>query len=83
MGRLERTNLYAIRIWCRLNATSGSTAGCGKPHVRWCGRGDGRNPVTPTRSLKLCLQGNIKQSLKHCIPKLELGNEKYKNLNIE
>ena len=26
------------------------TAGCGKPHVRWCGRGDGRNPVTPTRS---------------------------------
>ena len=21
-----------------------------KPHVRWCGRGDGRNPVTPTRS---------------------------------
>ncbi len=28
----------------------GSTAGCGKPHVRWCGRGDGRNPVTPTRS---------------------------------
>ena len=28
----------------------GPTAGCGKPHVRWCGRGDGRNPVTPTRS---------------------------------
>ncbi|MDO9140231.1 MAG: hypothetical protein Q7U38_07920, partial [Methylobacter sp.] len=27
-------------------------------------------------TLKLCLQGNIKQSLKHCIPKLELGNEK-------
>ena len=26
----------------------GSTAGCGKPHVRWCGRGDGRNPVTST-----------------------------------
>ena len=21
-----------------------------KPHVRWCGRGDGRNPVPPTRS---------------------------------
>jgi hypothetical protein len=28
----------------------GPTAGCGKPHVRWCGRGDGRNPVTSTRS---------------------------------
>jgi hypothetical protein len=28
----------------------GSTAGCGKPHVRWCGRGDGRNPVTSSRS---------------------------------
>jgi hypothetical protein len=27
-----------------------STAGCGKPHVLWCGRGNGRNPVTPTRS---------------------------------
>jgi hypothetical protein len=28
----------------------GSTAGCGRPHVRWCGRGNGRNPVTSTRS---------------------------------
>ena len=27
-----------------------STAVCGKPHVRWCGRTDGRNPVSPTRS---------------------------------
>ena len=26
-----------------------STAGCGKPLVRWCGRGDGRYSVTPTR----------------------------------
>ena len=24
-----------------------------KPHVRWCGRGDGRNPVTPTRSISI------------------------------
>jgi len=31
--------------------TGGSTAGCGKPHVRWCGRGGGRNPATSTRSL--------------------------------
>ena len=30
--------------------TGGSTAGCGKPHVRWCGRGGGRNPATSTRS---------------------------------
>jgi hypothetical protein len=28
----------------------GPTAGCGRPHVRWCGRGNGRNPVTSTRS---------------------------------
>jgi hypothetical protein len=27
-----------------------STAGCGKPHVRWCGRVSGRNPADPTRS---------------------------------
>src|SRR5580658_3015603 len=27
-----------------------STAVCGKPHVRWCGRGGGRNPATSTRS---------------------------------
>ncbi len=27
-----------------------STAVCGKPHVRWCGRADGRNPVGSTRS---------------------------------
>jgi len=28
-----------------------STAGCGKPHVRWCGRVPGRNPRRPTRSM--------------------------------
>src|SRR5579885_1720744 len=27
-----------------------STAGCGKPHVRWCGRVQGRNPLRSTRS---------------------------------
>jgi len=27
-----------------------STAGCGKPHVRWCGRANRRNPVSSTRS---------------------------------
>jgi hypothetical protein len=27
------------------------TAGCGRPHVLWCGRGNGRNPVTSTRSV--------------------------------
>src|SRR5207245_10873197 len=30
----------------------GPTAGCGKPHVRWCGRVPGRNPRHPTRSAK-------------------------------
>jgi hypothetical protein len=29
----------------------GPTAGCGKPHVRWCGRVPGRNPRHPTRSV--------------------------------
>src|SRR5207245_966193 len=28
-----------------------STAGCGKPHVRWCGRVTGRNPRHSTRSV--------------------------------
>src|SRR6266404_3968802 len=27
-----------------------STVGCGKPHVRWCGRVQRRNPMHPTRS---------------------------------
>jgi hypothetical protein len=31
-----------------------STAVCGKPHVRWCGRGGGRNPATSTQSLQQC-----------------------------
>ena len=29
-----------------------STAGCGKPHVRWCGRVTGRNPRHSTRSFR-------------------------------
>ena len=35
-----------------LNPLPGSTAGCGKPHVRWCGRVTARNHCDPTRSLK-------------------------------
>jgi hypothetical protein len=30
----------------------GSTAGCGKPHVRWCGRVTARNRRDPTRSVR-------------------------------
>jgi predicted nucleic acid-binding protein len=48
-----------------------STAGCGKPHVRWCGRGNGRNPVAPTRSEQIgfrqindCIHTAIAE--KHC-----------------
>ena len=41
--------MVTIRF-CDYVRSPGSTAGCGKPHVRWCGRGDGRNPVTPSRS---------------------------------
>ena len=51
--RLLRVHSEAILL-CELpeRKTGGSTAVCGKPHVRWCGRGDGRNPVTSTRSPK-------------------------------
>ena len=35
---------------CRDLMRLGSTAGCGKPHVRWCGRVAGRNPRHSTRS---------------------------------
>ena len=31
-------------------ASESSTAGCGKPHVRWCGSPGGLNPVRATRS---------------------------------
>ena len=36
-------------------------AGCGKPHVRWCGRNTGRNPRVPIQSLQqpLALQRRI------------------------
>src|SRR6478672_630565 len=34
-----------------LNPLPGSTAGCGKPHVRWCGRVTARNHCDPTRSI--------------------------------
>src|SRR4029077_6467059 len=33
-----------------LTLLPGSTAGCGKPHVRWCGRVTARNHRGPTRS---------------------------------
>ncbi len=36
----------------------GSTAGCGKPHVRWCGRVAGRNPRHSTRSESLTPHGH-------------------------
>ena len=39
------------------------TAGCGKPHVRWCGRVPGRNPRHPTRS------GLLQQPLTICSSK--------------
>ena len=35
---------------CHAVRRLGSTAGCGKPHVRWCGRVAGRNPRHSTRS---------------------------------
>ena len=53
--RIERSTDGTIVIMDTIRLRIGpalmcSIAGCGKPHVRWCGRGDGRNPVTSTRS---------------------------------
>ncbi len=48
--RCTRTDGFRCqRIW-RVVRTLASTAGCGKPHVRWCGRVTGRNPRHSTRS---------------------------------
>jgi len=41
----SRIPLRCIRATCYLIESLSSTAGCGKPHVRWCGM-YGRNPVT-------------------------------------
>src|SRR4029077_1939726 len=46
-GPSESRFPYAIRP-CGDEPLS-STAGCGKPHVRWCGRVPGRNPRYSTR----------------------------------
>ena len=48
----------AIPILDHLKKKGGlfSTAGCGKPHVRWCGRGDGHYSVTSTRSTNRTIQ---------------------------
>ena len=47
----------------RLIPATCPTAGCGKPHVRWCGSPDGCNPVRATRSSKelqpACLKSNV------------------------
>ena len=53
--RLEQRPSPALGFICSIGSCGnlkplGSTAGCGRPHVRWCGRGNGRNPVTSTRS---------------------------------
>src|ERR1019366_1774910 len=44
----ENRFLNAVRS--RGDEPLSSTAGCGKPHVRWCGRVTGRDPRHSTRS---------------------------------
>jgi hypothetical protein len=53
----EQLDAAKAGVLCPIGPCSGhvrtllrSTAGCGKPHVRWCGRDSGRNPAIPTRS---------------------------------
>src|ERR1035441_4510012 len=48
--RPETARLSLSLNACREVRRLGSTAGCGKPHVRWCGRVAGRNPRHSTRS---------------------------------
>jgi len=43
------------------------TAGCGKPHVRWCGRDTGRNPRVSTRSWRRSRRHPVKKSLRLCV----------------
>ena len=43
-GMARCTSVTRVRVTCY------STAGCAKPHVRWCGRVTGRNPRGPIRS---------------------------------
>jgi hypothetical protein len=48
--RSERGRSWRGTPQAQRHVLEGSTAGCGKPHVRWCGSPDGRNPVRATRS---------------------------------
>src|SRR5450432_785701 len=53
--RLVERDAQAVRLPDAIGSCGdvrppGSTAGCGKPHVRWCGRVTGRNPRHSTRS---------------------------------
>ena len=41
-GFLMPSDVFCVKRPC-------PTAVCGKPHVRWCGSPDGRNPVRATR----------------------------------
>src|ERR1700730_4944799 len=51
----------------------GSTAGCGKPHVRWCGRVTARNRREPTRSLQLSLRAGQNAGLDHFLDPCQFG----------
>ena len=48
-NRASKSKVYrqGAKPW---TASAVDTAGCGKPHVRWCGRDNGRNPVISARS---------------------------------
>jgi hypothetical protein len=58
-------------------ASESSTAGCGKPHVRWCGRLTGRNPRGPIRSIGTpCADARS-------FPEGRRGSGQWKSLNHE
>ena len=64
-GALERSPT-AIRLSHAIGPSGivtplGSTAGCGKPHVRWCGRVTGRNPRHSTRHNNVTNRHKLKE----------------------
>jgi hypothetical protein len=57
--------LYLAEKACGFNPPD-STAGCGKLHVRWRGRANGRNPVSSTRSRFSHCRKHRRLSLRFC-----------------
>src|SRR5271165_2230724 len=69
--------ILALSRSCGPMKPLGSTAGCGKPHVRWCGREQGRNALPRPDHLTRDLQ--VYGSAKTCAGKIA-SHKQSKNL---